>query len=161
MLFLVSIIHSFFVCSVTTYRGEFNIQLSTFYCLLVLVAVVVAFFICWIPFHSQRLMFVVVTLYGEWTIPLQQVSCLFSKIMALTLEKMISQFYLHNICLIFCYPVKCQILQCLPTIKYKQYLFSYLGSTCSVHGFWCLLLLQLHSQSNSLHHHVKKVQKRF
>ena len=29
--------------------------------------VVVAFFICWIPFHSQRLMFVVVTLYGEWS----------------------------------------------------------------------------------------------
>ena len=34
---------------------------------LIAVAVVVAFFICWIPFHSQRLMFVVVTLYGEWT----------------------------------------------------------------------------------------------
>ena len=37
-----------------------------------IVAVVVAFFICWIPFHSQRLMFVVVTLYGEWTGALQQ-----------------------------------------------------------------------------------------
>ena len=37
-----------------------------------LVVVVVAFFICWIPFHSQRLMFVVVTLYGEWTVALQQ-----------------------------------------------------------------------------------------
>ena len=36
------------------------------------VAVVVAFFICWIPFHSQRLMFVVVTLYREWTVGLQQ-----------------------------------------------------------------------------------------
>ena len=36
------------------------------------VVVVVAFFICWLPFHSQRLMFVVVTLYGEWTLPLQQ-----------------------------------------------------------------------------------------
>ena len=31
------------------------------------VAVVVAFFTCWSPFHSQRLMFVSVTLYGEWT----------------------------------------------------------------------------------------------
>ena len=31
------------------------------------VVLVVAFFICWIPFHSQRLMFVVVTLYGEWS----------------------------------------------------------------------------------------------
>ena len=40
------------------------------------VAVVVAFFICWIPFHSQRLMFVVVTLYGEWTDTLQQVRLL-------------------------------------------------------------------------------------
>ena len=38
------------------------------------VAVVVAFFICWIPFHSQRLMFVVVTLYREWTVGLQQVT---------------------------------------------------------------------------------------
>merc|ERR1719411_2420175 len=37
-----------------------------------LVVVVVAFFICWLPFHSQRLMFVVVTLYGDWTLPLQQ-----------------------------------------------------------------------------------------
>ena len=40
---------------------------------LFLVVVVVAFFICWLPFHSQRLMFVVVTLYGDWTLPLQQV----------------------------------------------------------------------------------------
>ena len=41
------------------------------------VAVVVAFFICWIPFHSQRLMFVVVTLYREWTVGLQQVTCFY------------------------------------------------------------------------------------
>lgn len=32
-----------------------------------LVVVVFAFFFCWTPFHSQRLMFVLVTLYGEWT----------------------------------------------------------------------------------------------
>ena len=38
-----------------------------------LVAVVVAFFICWIPFHTQRLLFVVVTLYGEWTEQLQNI----------------------------------------------------------------------------------------
>lgn len=28
--------------------------------------VVVAFFLCWAPFHSQRLMFVLVTLLGNW-----------------------------------------------------------------------------------------------
>jgi len=38
-----------------------------------LIVVVVAFFICWTPFHSQRLLFVVVTLYGSWTERLQQV----------------------------------------------------------------------------------------
>ena len=32
-----------------------------------LVVVVFAFFFCWSPFHSQRLMFVLVTLYGSWT----------------------------------------------------------------------------------------------
>ena len=31
------------------------------------VVVVFAFFFCWSPFHSQRLMFVLVTLYGSWT----------------------------------------------------------------------------------------------
>ena len=31
-----------------------------------LVTVVIAFFSCWSPFHSQRLMFVLVTLYGRW-----------------------------------------------------------------------------------------------
>ena len=30
------------------------------------VAVVLVFFICWTPFHSQRLMFVIVTLQGKW-----------------------------------------------------------------------------------------------
>ena len=29
--------------------------------------VVFSFFFCWSPFHSQRLMFVLVTLYGSWT----------------------------------------------------------------------------------------------
>ena len=29
--------------------------------------VVFAFFLCWTPFHSQRLMFVLVTLLGNWT----------------------------------------------------------------------------------------------
>lgn len=32
-----------------------------------LVVVVSSFFFCWSPFHSQRLMFVLVTLYGSWT----------------------------------------------------------------------------------------------
>ncbi|XP_035705429.1 pyrokinin-1 receptor-like isoform X2 [Folsomia candida] len=32
-----------------------------------LVAICIAFFVLWAPFHSQRLMFVYVTLYGEWT----------------------------------------------------------------------------------------------
>ena len=31
------------------------------------VVVVFSFFLCWSPFHSQRLMFVLVTLYGRWT----------------------------------------------------------------------------------------------
>ena len=35
-----------------------------------LAVVVFSFFICWSPFHSQRLMFVFVTLYGKWTKPL-------------------------------------------------------------------------------------------
>lgn len=30
-------------------------------------AVVLVFFICWTPFHAQRLMFVIVTLNGTWT----------------------------------------------------------------------------------------------
>ena len=30
------------------------------------VAVVVSFFLCWSPFHAQRLMFVLVTLLGRW-----------------------------------------------------------------------------------------------
>ena len=32
-----------------------------------IVAVVLTFFACWTPFHSQRLMFVFVTLYGTWS----------------------------------------------------------------------------------------------
>ncbi|KAK3877957.1 hypothetical protein Pcinc_017359 [Petrolisthes cinctipes] len=31
------------------------------------VAVVVAFFLCWAPFHAQRLMFVIVTSNNSWT----------------------------------------------------------------------------------------------
>ena len=31
------------------------------------VVVVSSFFFCWSPFHSQRLMFVLVTLYSSWT----------------------------------------------------------------------------------------------
>lgn len=30
-------------------------------------AVVLVFFVCWTPFHAQRLMFVIVTLQGSWT----------------------------------------------------------------------------------------------
>ena len=37
------------------------------------VVVVFAFFFCWTPFHTQRLMFVVVTLYGTWTPTLHSV----------------------------------------------------------------------------------------
>ncbi|XP_042243363.1 neuropeptides capa receptor-like [Homarus americanus] len=39
-----------------------------------LVAVVVAFFVCWAPFHAQRLMFVIVTSYGKWTAHLRSVN---------------------------------------------------------------------------------------
>ena len=31
------------------------------------VAVVLVFFVCWTPFHAQRLMFVIVTLNNNWT----------------------------------------------------------------------------------------------
>ena len=30
-------------------------------------AVVLVFFVCWTPFHAQRLMFVIVTLNNNWT----------------------------------------------------------------------------------------------
>ncbi|KAK4304566.1 hypothetical protein Pmani_023446 [Petrolisthes manimaculis] len=36
-------------------------------CIRMLVAVVVAFFLCWAPFHAQRLMFVIVTSNNSWT----------------------------------------------------------------------------------------------
>jgi len=39
-----------------------------------LVAVVIAFFVCWAPFNAQRLMFFYVTLYSEWTPTLRQVN---------------------------------------------------------------------------------------
>ncbi|XP_064118372.1 neuromedin-U receptor 2-like isoform X1 [Macrobrachium nipponense] len=39
-----------------------------------LVAVVVVFFLCWAPFHAQRLMFVFVNLYGTWTKNLRTVN---------------------------------------------------------------------------------------
>lgn len=32
-----------------------------------LIAVAIAFFICWAPFHAQRLLFLYVSLYGSWT----------------------------------------------------------------------------------------------
>ncbi|XP_071516329.1 neuromedin-U receptor 2-like [Panulirus ornatus] len=39
-----------------------------------LVAVVAAFFLCWAPFHAQRLLFVIVTGYGNWTPSLRTVN---------------------------------------------------------------------------------------
>ncbi|XP_022254745.1 neuromedin-B receptor-like isoform X2 [Limulus polyphemus] len=39
-----------------------------------LAAVVVAFFVCWAPFHAQRLLFVFVSLYSEWTDNLRKVN---------------------------------------------------------------------------------------
>jgi len=39
-----------------------------------LIAVAAAFFICWIPFHTQRLLFVYVTLYGSWTEKLRTIN---------------------------------------------------------------------------------------
>jgi hypothetical protein len=35
--------------------------------LFITAAVVLVFFVCWTPFHAQRLMFVIVTLQGSWT----------------------------------------------------------------------------------------------
>ena len=34
---------------------------------ILLAVVVFSFFFCWIPFHTQRLMFALVTLYSKWT----------------------------------------------------------------------------------------------
>ncbi|XP_054724247.1 neuromedin-U receptor 2-like [Uloborus diversus] len=39
-----------------------------------LIAVVFAFFACWAPYHSQRLLFLYVSLYGKWTEPLRKVN---------------------------------------------------------------------------------------
>nr|XP_053639379.1 neuromedin-U receptor 2-like [Cherax quadricarinatus] len=39
-----------------------------------LVAVVMAFFLCWAPFHAQRLLFVIVTSYGNWSAYLRSVN---------------------------------------------------------------------------------------
>ncbi|GIX85802.1 neuropeptides capa receptor [Caerostris darwini] len=39
-----------------------------------LAAVVIAFFVCWAPFHAQRLLFLYVTLYGEWTDTLKHIN---------------------------------------------------------------------------------------
>ncbi|XP_064490192.1 neuromedin-U receptor 2-like [Ornithodoros turicata] len=39
-----------------------------------LAAVVIAFFICWAPFHAQRLLFLYVSLYGKWTDSLRTVN---------------------------------------------------------------------------------------
>ncbi|GIY70025.1 neuropeptides capa receptor [Caerostris extrusa] len=38
------------------------------------VTVVVAFFVCWAPYHSQRLLFLYVSLYGEWTETLRKIN---------------------------------------------------------------------------------------
>ena len=98
-----------------------NIHCTNHHSFIFPVAVVVAFFICWIPFHSQRLMFVVVTLYREWTVGLQQVTY-------------------------FC-----------PAYFVIGNLIS--GPARVVHGVRCLLLLQLHPQPDSVHHHVQEVPK--
>jgi hypothetical protein len=39
-----------------------------------LVAIVIVFTICWTPFHAQRLLFLYVSLYAEWTDHLRQVN---------------------------------------------------------------------------------------
>ncbi|KAG8185710.1 hypothetical protein JTE90_000699 [Oedothorax gibbosus] len=39
-----------------------------------LMTVVIAFFVCWAPYHSQRLLFLYVSLYGEWTETLRKVN---------------------------------------------------------------------------------------
>lgn len=45
-----------------------NFKVGNFFILLIVtVAVVLVFFVCWTPFHAQRLMFVIVTLKGTWT----------------------------------------------------------------------------------------------
>ncbi|ODM97259.1 Neuropeptide capa receptor [Orchesella cincta] len=39
-----------------------------------LVAVVIAFFVCWAPYQAQRLLFVWVTQYGDWTATLRDIN---------------------------------------------------------------------------------------
>lgn len=46
----------------------------TFTFVVSLVAVVIAFTICWLPFHTQRLLFLYVTLYGEWSVQLRDIN---------------------------------------------------------------------------------------
>ena len=38
-----------------------------------LVAIVAVFFLCWTPFHAQRLLFMWITLYGAWSDQLMNV----------------------------------------------------------------------------------------
>lgn len=38
------------------------------------VAVVVAFFLCWAPFHAQRLMFGIITSKDQWTDTLRSIN---------------------------------------------------------------------------------------
>lgn len=44
------------------------------YSFVILVAVVIAFFVCWAPYQAQRLLFVWVTQYGDWTATLRDVN---------------------------------------------------------------------------------------
>jgi len=39
-----------------------------------LVAIVIAFTICWTPFHAQRLLFLYVSLYAHWTDHLREIN---------------------------------------------------------------------------------------
>ncbi|XP_022244947.1 neuromedin-U receptor 2-like [Limulus polyphemus] len=57
-----------------SYRGDRSKIQSRGVVVRMLIAVVIAFFVCWAPFHSQRLLFLYVTLYSGWTTQLRTVN---------------------------------------------------------------------------------------
>ena len=100
------------------------------------VAVVVAFFICWIPFHSQRLMFVVVTLYREWTVGLQQASYFCSNILFASLEFLSqAQHVLFMVSGVFYY-FNSILNPILYTIMSKRFRRGFNDMTGSCSAFW-------------------------
>ena len=113
-----------------------NIHCTNHHSFIFPVAVVVAFFICWIPFHSQRLMFVVVTLYREWTVGLQQASYFCSNILFASLEFLSqAQHVLFMVSGVFYY-FNSILNPILYTIMSKRFRRGFNDMTGSCSAFW-------------------------